>query len=86
MFSGAEYRGYLGSTFFTGTKMLEQEYVAEQTIEAIRYEKREIILPPNMHFFAYLSPLLWDWLQDRMAVYTNSMSSFVGGKNRLSKL
>eukprot|EP01084_Bolivina_argentea_P056802 103894_1 len=45
MFEGGSYISYMGSTFFTGSKMLEPEYVCDETIKAIKYEKREVFLP-----------------------------------------
>ena len=86
MFAGAEYNDYLGSTLFSGRKMIEPDVVLEETMEAIKYEKREVILPQSLEPIIYYGKLLPLWFQDKLAVNTNSMKGFSGGKNRLSKL
>eukprot|EP01084_Bolivina_argentea_P194812 334339_1 len=69
------------------TDMLEPEYVAQQALEAIQYEKRQIFLPYRMGIFLlYFKNLLPFGYVDDMAKKSNSMKHFVGGKNRLSKL
>lgn len=86
MFEGAEYNDYLGSTLFSGRKMIEPEVVLEETMKAIKYEWREVILPYSLEPIIYYGKLLPLWFQDKLAVNTNSMKGFAGGKNRLSKL
>merc|ERR1719464_254342 len=82
MFAGAEYHDYLGSTLFSGRKMIEPDVVLEETMKAIKYEKREVILPYSLEPILYYGKLLPLWFQDKLAIETNSMQGFSGGKNR----
>eukprot|EP01084_Bolivina_argentea_P194813 334340_1 len=86
MFEGAKYTNYYGTILFTGEKMLETEYVANKTMDAIKYEKREVVLPPLSEYVVYLTPHFENELQDKMVINSIDMKKFVGGKNRLSKL
>lgn len=86
MFEGAEYQDFLGSTLFSGRKMIEPDVVLEETMNAIKYEKREIVCPWSLEPILVYGKLLPRGFQDTLAVKTSSMKGFKGGKNRLSKL
>merc|ERR1719464_1159512 len=84
MFEGAVYHNYLGSVLLSGRKMIEPEEVAMETMEAIKYEKREVTLPKALGHFLYVGQLLPFWFKDDIAIKTNSMKEFYGGQNRLA--
>eukprot|EP01084_Bolivina_argentea_P088140 159138_1 len=87
MFEGVEIKDYMGSTLLSGKEMLKPEDVAHETMEAIRYEKREVIVPqitgPVFYWSQALLPHKW---LDNLAINSGNMKGFVGGQNRLSKL
>ena len=87
MFKGAKNGDRLYTTMITGRDMLQPEYVAEETLNAILYEKREVILPYRLGHWLYFANNLPHALQDHAAIVSNSMKEFVGGPNRIkSKL
>eukprot|EP01084_Bolivina_argentea_P014745 27577_1 len=86
MFEGAKYNNSFGSTLITGKDLLDPKYVADEVIEAIKYEKRQVVLPKALgKWFSFVQHLSHE-LQDENANSAQSMKGFVGGKNRLSKL
>ena len=87
MFKGATYSNKFYSQIWTGRDMLKPEFVANETVKAIEYEKREIVLPRQLGPWLYFAHNLPHRLQDYAATVSNSMKEFVGGPNRLkSKL
>lgn len=87
MFKGAKNSDRLFSNIWTGKDMLEPEFVADETIKAIQFEKREVILPWQLGHWLYFAHNLPHIAQDEAALVSNSMKEFTGGPNTLkSKL
>merc|ERR1712013_320991 len=78
MFEGATNSEKLWCNMFTGKEMLEPEFVAEETVKAIEFEKREVVLPWQLAHWLYFSYHLPHSIQDCSAVTSNSMKAFMG--------
>ena len=87
MFKGAKNSDKFYSYIWSGKDMLEPEFVADETVKAIEFEKRELILPWQLGHWLYFAHNLPHNVQDEAAIVSNSMKEFIGGPNRLkSKL
>ena len=77
MFDGAESRSNL-MNYIIGCVYLEQNYVAHQIYEAIRYEKREITLSKRLGWVLDCEHILPWWAQDHATVSCCNMRKFKG--------
>jgi len=76
MFTGAKDSRFWWLRYFA--YILEPEYVANEILKAIQYEKREIILPYRLGHLYSMEHILPDWLKDFLIVNGSNMSGFIG--------
>ena len=61
-----------------GCYFLEPDYVCQEIYDAIRYEKRDVTLPPELGGALSLEHFLPFWFQDWATVTACDMRAFVG--------